>query len=728
MPDSSRIENDFLNSLKELILENLSNDKFGVSELADTVGMSRSNLLRRIQKHTSLSASQFIRQVRLEAGMDRLKVGASNVSEIAFEVGFSSVSYFIKCFREQYGYPPGEVGRQKEELAEEKCIDVTAYSSKAASTIQNPVDSSAVLTSPATNTDDFPNRKLRKFIWLVIAVVVVLVTYALYLYGCFNQPSAKELSADHISNQHSIAVLPFINDSNDSTNVYIINGLMESILNNLQKIEGLKVISRTSVEKYRKSSKTVPEIAKELNVAYILEGSGQKVGNKILLNIQLIEAHGDDHLWAEQYNREVNDIFQLQIEVAQKIAGEIEVIITPAEEERIKQKPTDNLVAYDFFLKGIDYLNQETTEGLQAGIPWLLKAIEEDEEFAAAYAALGLAYYYLDYYKAEKKYLKELNYYADKALLYNPKLAHGLTAKAFYYQSVGDFKQAVIYLEKALEYNPNSDLVINMLSDLYTNHIPHTGKYLEYALRGVSLDIASKDSSTASYIYLHLGNALVQSGFVNEALHAVDQSLEYNPDNLFSVYVRAYILYARDRDLLKTKQLLLDALERDTTRIDIIQEVGNVCYYLRDYENAYKYFRKLTELRKKLNLSIFEHKNAEISFVFGKLGYTEESAHYLQQFKQLAEQDTSIYAHMNMGFYMAYQGETEKALEHFQLFAEEDNYMYWILLFLEMDPLLDGVKEHSEFIEAMDKMKQKFWEKHKEIRVTLEEKQLLRSW
>ena len=130
--------------------------------------------------------------------------------------------------------------------------------------------------------------------------------------------------------------MPFKNDSADSTNVYIVNGLMESILNNLQKIENLRVISRTSVEKYRTQQKTIPEIARELGVSYLVEGSGQKAGDKILLNIQLIDAKSDKHLWAEQYARETGDIFELQQEVAKKIAGEIEVIITPEEVNRIR--------------------------------------------------------------------------------------------------------------------------------------------------------------------------------------------------------------------------------------------------------------------------------------------------------------------------------------------------------------------------------------------------------
>ena len=112
MPDTHSMENDFLRKAAEIIEKNISNDQFGVSELSRELGMSRSNLLRKVKKLTKLSASQFIRQVRLQHGMEMLRQGSFNVSEISYKVGFSSTSYFIKCFRDHYGYPPGEVGKR----------------------------------------------------------------------------------------------------------------------------------------------------------------------------------------------------------------------------------------------------------------------------------------------------------------------------------------------------------------------------------------------------------------------------------------------------------------------------------------------------------------------------------------------------------------------------------------------------------------------------------------
>ena len=231
----------------------------------------------------------------------------------------------------------------------------------------------------------------------------------------------------------SIAVLPFINDSDDSSNIHIINGLMESILTNLQQIEDLRVISRTSVEKYRNNPKIISEIARELNVNYFVEGSGQKIGDQIFLNVQLIEASSDKHLWAAQYTREAKDIFLLQMEVAKNIANEIEVIITPEEEARINKVPTDDLVAYDYFLKGLDSFYKWNEEGFEEAILLFKKAIEHDDGFARAYADVAISYYMLDAGQAEKSYSDQINYYADQALLFDPQLPQSLIAKALFY-------------------------------------------------------------------------------------------------------------------------------------------------------------------------------------------------------------------------------------------------------------------------------------------------------
>ncbi len=680
------MDNDFINKTTEIIEENLSNERFGVSELADKTGMSRSNLLRKIKKLTKLSASQFIRQVRLKNAMEMLRKGSLNVSEVSYKVGFGSISYFIKCFREYYGYPPGEAANRD------------------------------------ANDDDPPAtvKLKRKGIIYLIGSAVLVVSLAIVLFAIFrsSSPGQEEL-------EKSIAVLPFINDSEDPSNVYIINGLMESILNNLQKIEDLRVISRTSVEKYRNASKTIPEIGRELDVNYFVEGSGQKIGDQILLNIQLIEAQRDKHLWTEQYNREAKDIFMLQQEIAKNIADRIEAIITPEEEARINKIPTDDLVAYDYFLKGLDLMYRGGRENLEAAIGNFQTAIEHDGEFARAYAGIAISYFFLDIYQVEKQYSARINSYADKALLFDPQLPQGLVAKALYHMNMAEYEEAVPYLEKALEYNPNSAMVINALSDFYTSYIPNTEKYLEYALKGIRLDIAANDSATASIIYLHLSNALIQSGFVNEAEKYINRSLEYDPDNLYSEYVKAYILYAGNRDLRQTKELLIKALEKDTTRLDIMQETAKICYFMRDFEGAYKYYQKFNGIREAWNLDIYRHENAKIGYVLAEMGLAEESEKYLNDFLDYAEYDNSIYRPLNLAAYYSYKGETEKAIEQLRLFSQQENYHYWIIVFMEMDPLMDNLKDHPEFRKIFNIIEVNFWKHHKQIKTSLKEKGLL---
>lgn len=885
MRDAHSIENDFLNKLTNIIKENISNEQFGVSELAHEIGMSRSNLLRKVKKFTQLSVSQFIREVRLQHAMGVLRQTSISVSEVSYQVGFSSTSYFIKCFGDYYGYPPGEVVKnnlseseynqpsaspQSHQLAAIMFTDIQGYTAlmqrdelKAIefrkrhrevfnavtkkfhgkilqyygdgtlSTFSSAIDAvrcgiemqlafrgepqipvrigihtgdiiaskdeiigdgvnvasrieslaavgsvfisekvydevknqSGIQTSSMgvfelKNVDKpievfaitnpglvVPERdqiigkiksetrsKKKKLsvkgkkvdvIWILFPIAAMVFGYFLYTSGILKNSVQINSLSDQKNAKKSIAVLPFINDSNDSSNVYIINGLMEATLNNLQKIKDLRVISRTSVEKYRNNPKTISEIARELDVKYFVVGSGQKIGDQIMLNIQLIEASSDRHLWSEQYKREAKDIFTLQMEVAKNIANEIEVIITPEEEERIDKAPTDDLVAYDYFLKGIDILNRFSQENLKDAIPYFELAIKHDPEFARAHAALVMTYYILDKYLAEKEYADQINFYADQALLLDAQLPQSLIAKALYYMHSEEYELAVPYLEKALEYNPNYDLVFVFLIELYVNYLPDREKYLEYALRGLKIDITAYDSSVASINYLHISNAFMQSGFFDEAEKYVSKSMEYDPEKLYSERVRAYIHYARTGDLKQTNEILIEAFKRDTTRLDIVQEIGIIYYFMRDYEKSYAYFKPFNEAREAYNLDIFKGANGKIAVVLSEMGFAEESEKYFKEFKDYAENDQSIYKHLSLAAYYSYNGNTEEAIKQMELFSIQTNYQYLFIPFLKIDPLMDNIKDLPEFKRILKEMEAKFWERHEQIKASLQQKDLL---
>ncbi|MCK5337889.1 MAG: hypothetical protein KAJ50_03720 [Bacteroidales bacterium] len=224
---------------------------------------------------------------------------------------------------------------------------------------------------------------------------------------------------------------------------------------------------------------------------------------------------------------------------------------------------------------------------------------------------------------------------------------------------------------------------------------------------------------------MHVSNALIQSGFIDEAEKYINKSLEYNPENLFSEYVKAYILYAKNRDLAQLRQSLITTLQRDSTRLDIIQEVGKAYYYLGEYDGAYAYYKKFNEIREAYKLDVYAGENAKIGLVFSEMGLKEESEKYFANYKNYADNDKSIYKDLSLAAYYSFHGNTDAAIEHLRLFSQQDNYFYWMVIFIEMDPLFDNIKDHPEFRKILDDIEIKFWNYHEQIKASLEEKELL---
>jgi tetratricopeptide (TPR) repeat protein len=254
--------------------------------------------------------------------------------------------------------------------------------------------------------------------------------------------------------------------------------------------------------------------------------------------------------------------------------------------------------------------------------------------------------------------------------------------------------------------------------------MPNTEKYLEYSLRGVQLDVGSPDSATSSFKYLHASNALFQAGFFDEALLHADKSIALNPYNPYSGYLRIYIRYMSHRDLSRTKRELLEILRQDTNRIDMLQELGKVSYFNREYQDAYRYYRRFLELRETYQLDIFRHEFLTMAAVCRELGKSDEAERLLKEYKQFADESKTRYKHLHLAMYYVYLNDTEKALEHLGLFANEHNFSSLTLLMPE-DPLLESLKNNPEFIRLMKKIEDQFWRDHKRLRDRMEEKGLI---
>src|SRR6266498_1237493 len=263
----------------------------------------------------------------------------------------------------------------------------------------------------------------------------------------------------------SIAVLPFENRSEDKANAYFAEGIQDEILMRLSKIADLKVISRTSTQHYKSAPENLPEVAKQLGVAHILEGSVQKSGDAVRVNVQLIKAANDSHLWADTFDRKLTDIFSVESEVAKAIADQLQAHLTGQEEKVITARPTDNPEAYDAYLRGLAYtLKSGNTPANALGAQkYLREAVRLDQKFALAWALLS----YVDAIGYRTTTLQptvalreEARQAAETALTLQPNLGEAVWAKGYYHYSCRkDYDTAVRYFEQARQLLPNSSRI-----------------------------------------------------------------------------------------------------------------------------------------------------------------------------------------------------------------------------------------------------------------------------
>src|SRR4029450_4893844 len=254
----------------------------------------------------------------------------------------------------------------------------------------------------------------RRNVWLLAVVGLLIAALAIGSYWLWhpwrNASAAKLVTTSTASEsptvarpalpEKSVAVLPFDNLSRDPDNAYFAEGIQEEILTRLAKIAGLKVISRTSTQRFQSKPGNLAEIAKQLGVANILEGSVQKAADHVRVNVQLINALTEEHLWADTYDRKLTDIFAVESEIAKSIADTLNAKLTGAEARAIAKHPTENPEAHELYLKGRFFWNKRTGTDLKTAIQYFNQAIEKDPNYALAYAGLADAYALLPAYGA----------------------------------------------------------------------------------------------------------------------------------------------------------------------------------------------------------------------------------------------------------------------------------------------------------------------------------------
>jgi len=384
-----------------------------------------------------------------------------------------------------------------------------------------------------------------------VAVIVIIIITAIFVYpGLFKQDKPGNLrSSEPI--EKSIAVLPFKNLSGNSEQVYFVEGMQEELTTSLSMIKTLKVISRTSVMRYRDTKKSMPEIARELNVDVLLEGSVLRIGDQVRITAQLIDGSTDKHLWAEHYDRQLQDALNLISKVARDIAGEINIVLTPKETERLTVVHVVNPVAQENYMQGRYHFFKFDVENFWKASEYFQKAIDADTNFAKAYVGLVDCYNELTF--MEKIPLQEatlmFNRLLGKAFQLDDQLAEAHQASAawkFYFE--WDFQGAGREFKRALDLNPN--LVGNNEYPWYLVAMRRFDESIAEAKRVLRLDpFTLYSNQTLAVVYS-------VAGLYNEAIEQYKRILDLglNDESAYNGLATVYRRMGRYDEAVKAYQ------------------------------------------------------------------------------------------------------------------------------------------------------------------------------
>jgi len=456
--------------------------------------------------------------------------------------------------------------------------------------------------------------------------------------------------------EKSIAVLPFENLSSDQENAYFTEGVQDEILTRLSKIADLKVISRTSTQRYTSAPNNLREIGQQLGVANILEGSVQKARDQVRVNVQLINAATDAHLWAESFDRQLTDIFRIESEIANTIAETLQAKLTGSEKVAVSARPTENPEAYQLYLKGRFFWNKRTAVDLRKSIEYFNQAIEQDPNYALAYAALAQAWLLLPAYDggAPKDCFPHAETAAKKALALDDNSSDAHAALGMVKQIYDfDLPGAIAEFERAIELNPNDAMAHHWLSNHSLAAAGQTEREIAEMKRALELDPLSL------IINANLGQAYINTNRYDDAIAQLRKTIEMEGSFYFA------------------HQMLGEALDLK----------GQIPEAITEYEKA-------------IALNDDPIPKALLGHLYGRIGRKDEARKILEELRQTREQ-RYIEAY---GLAIVYLGlgdrnETFNWLE--QGYRDRDGYYMAVI---RIDPVLASLHGDPRFEALAEKI------------------------
>lgn len=452
-----------------------------------------------------------------------------------------------------------------------------------------------------------------------------------------------------LANEKSIAVLPFVDLSPARDQEYFCDGIQEEILTRLSKIADLKVISRTSTQRFKRAADNLPQIAKQLRVAHILEGTVQRAEDQVRVHVQLIKAENDSHLWSEKYDRKLTDIFAVESEIASNIAAMLHAKLTGAEQRAIATQPTQNTEAHQLYLRGMYFFNKRTAPDLRNAIEYFEAAIAKDPNYALAYAGMAGAYTILSILGGEGPSLtvSKAKAAARKAIELDDTLAEAHNALGLvlaYYEF--DFVQSKREFERAIELNPNYADAHHQLGNANLVKVGEFDRAIAEGTRALELDPLSL------IINSDLGQNYKMARRYEEAIEQSRTTIELDP--------RFYIAHWNLGEALQLNGQLLEAI------------------------TAYEKTVELTDDPTAL---------AMLAQAYARNGQTDKARNLLDELQQISAHryvGAISFAFVHLGL-----GENEKALEEIERACREP--IDPDVINLNVEPLLDPLRGDPRF-------------------------------
>ncbi len=488
--------------------------------------------------------------------------------------------------------------------------------------------------------------------WTAISTALLLFIGVVGAFVIVSKKSAQSISTIP---EKSIAVLPFESLSEEKANAYFTDGIQEEILTRLAKIADLKVISRTSTQQFQSKPANLSEIAKQLGVANILEGSVQRSADQVRVNVQLIKAATDAHLWADTFDRKLTDIFAVESDIATTIAETLQAKLTGSEKTAIAKRPTANPEAYELYLKGRFFWNKRTGADLRTAIEYFNQALSKDPSYALAYAGLADSYGLLELYGAASPAdsFPQAKAAAKKALELDDTLAEAHTSLASVLNDYDfDFEQSLKEFERAIQLNPNYATAHHW----YSSNLVALGQFdraVAEGKRAVELDPLSL------VINATLGNDYFVARRYDEAIAQLHKTIKMDP--------RFYLAH--------------------WTLGQVWQLKGNLNEAIAEY-------------RKAVELNDDPYVLALLGQAYARAGQQEEAQKILAR---LSEEAKSRYVHA-YSFALIYLalGDKERAIDEMERAYRER--AAGDVFFIKVDPLLDGLRGNPRFEALMQKV------------------------